>query len=112
MLARVNKAAKAIWSRQQANGKTADQTVAAVPLVAAFLRRTVYPYTEGQPLTPEAFDDRWAAAAEDEKSRRRQIAELTAEPKSAEPKPKRLTPAESAARMRELDAARRNGGTP
>lgn len=111
MLARVNKAAKAIWSRQQANGKTVEQTVAAVPLVVGFLRRSVYPFTEGQPLTPEAFDDRWAQAAEDEKARRRALVELTvpATPAPAADAPKRMTPAESAARLRELDAAKRNG---
>lgn len=109
MLARVNKAAKAIWSRQQENGKTAEQTVAAVPLVAAFLRRTVYPFTEGQPLTPEAFDDRWAQAAEDERARRRQITDLAAPPPPAPDAPRRMSREESAARLRELAAAK-NGG--
>lgn len=109
MLARVNKAAKAIWSRQQANGKTVEQTVAAVPLVAAFLRRAVYPFTEGQPLTPEAFDDRWAQAAEDERARRKQLTDLAAPPPVASDAPRRMTREESAARLRELAAAK-NGG--
>lgn len=98
MLARVNVAAKAIWARQQARGISAEQTAAGVPQVAAYLRRCVYPYTTGQPLTPEAFDDRWAAAAED--ARQRRSPPLTTTATTYQPPADALKPDELARRIR------------
>lgn len=64
MLIRVNTVAKAIWARQLARGFTVLQTAEAVPKVAGYLASSVYPYSKGQPIKPEALDDHWLAAAE------------------------------------------------
>jgi phage replication O-like protein O len=73
MIVRVNVAAKEIWARQQSRGFTAEQTAAAVPMVAAFCRRRVHPFNADppQPITPEAINDRWLQASEDAAARRR-----------------------------------------
>mgnify|MGYP000852737713 CR=1 FL=1 len=115
MLARVNKVAKSIWARQQGRNppRTAEQTAAAMPEVTEYLRTKVYPYKDGQPLVPEAFDDQWVNAAQWQAERRRTpFDDLPAPPPPPPNAPRRLTPQEAAARVRERElAARPPGGT-
>lgn len=99
LIVRVNVAAKNIWARQQGRGRTAEQTAAAVPEVVEFLRETVYPFSEGQPVTPEAIDDRWLQAAQWQAERRRKLAALIEPTPPPADKPRRMTPAEVAAKL-------------
>lgn len=111
MLARVNTVAKSIWARQQGRKppRTAEQTAAAMPEVSEYLRTMVYPYKNGQPLTPEAFDDQWVNAAQWQAERRRPPVDDLRAPPPPPDAPRRLSPKEAAARVRELEAARTTG---
>ena len=113
MLVRVNTVAKSIWARQQGRKppRTAEQTAAAMPEVSEYLRTMVYPYKDGQPLTPEAFDDQWVNAAQWQAERRRPPVDDLRVPPPPPDAPRRLSPKEAAARVRELEAARTTGGT-
>lgn len=58
----VNDEAKAIWAMQQERGKSVVQTVKAIGMVAEYCRRSVYPYKDGQPITPSAIHNAWDSA--------------------------------------------------
>lgn len=112
MLARVNKAAKSIWARQQERHKTAEQTAAAMPVVTEYLTACVFPYSTGQPRVPEAYDDNWRNAAQWQSQRTRSpLDDVPPPPAPPADAPRRLSPQEAAARVRELEAARATGGT-
>lgn len=58
----LNTEAKRIWTAAQAQGKAEAECVDAIRYVAGWIKRTVYPYSNGQPLKPAALLERWRAA--------------------------------------------------
>lgn len=58
----LNAEAKRIWSAAQANGKTEQECIDTVRYVAGWIKRTVYPYSNGQPLTPFKVRELWKGA--------------------------------------------------
>lgn len=58
----LNAEAKRIWTAAQSQGKTEQECVDAIRYVAGWIKRTVYPYSNGQPLKPAALLERWRAA--------------------------------------------------
>lgn len=60
----LNSEAKRIWTNAQRQGKTEAECVEAIKYVAGWIKRTVYPYSNGQPLKPSALLERWKGAME------------------------------------------------
>lgn len=58
----LNATAKTIWTNAQKQGKTEAECLEAIRYVSGWIKRTVYPYSNGQPLKPAAILDRWRAA--------------------------------------------------
>ena len=58
----LNAEAKKIWTSAKNAGKSEADCLEAIRYVAGWIKRTVYPYSNGQPLTPGAIRGRWRAA--------------------------------------------------
>lgn len=58
----LNAEAKKIWAAAQRQGKNERECCEAIKYVASWIKRTVYPYSNGQPITPSAIRERWKAA--------------------------------------------------
>lgn len=58
----LNTEAKKIWVSAKNAGKSEADCLEAIRYVAGWIKRTVYPYSNGQPLTPSAIRERWRAA--------------------------------------------------
>lgn len=61
----VNTVAGKLWKAAQEKGATEAQVIEGIKTTAAYCRRVVYPYKDGQPLTPGAIHKHWKAAIEE-----------------------------------------------
>lgn len=61
----VNTVAGKLWKAAQEKGATEAQVIEGIKTTAAYCRRAVYPYKDGQPLTPGAIHKHWKAAIEE-----------------------------------------------
>lgn len=61
----VNTVAGKLWRAAQDAGATEAQAIDGIKTTAAYCRRTVYPYKDGQPLTPAAIHKHWRAAIQE-----------------------------------------------
>lgn len=66
----VNTVAGRLWTAAQGKGASEQQAVEGIHTTAAYCRRQVYPYKDGQPLTPAAIHKHWRAAIQDRDKQR------------------------------------------
>lgn len=61
----VNTVAGKLWKAAQEKGASEAQVIEGIKTTDAYCRRAVYPYKDGQPLTPGAIHKHWKAAIEE-----------------------------------------------